>query len=329
MRILIIGRSELLYNTAVRLATHHEICGVVTAPATREAKRRESDFESLARKFHCPFLLTRKLDVSALDLAATCRADVAVSVNWVSVVGAEFIHLLRYGVLNAHCGDLPKYRGNAVINWAILRREPHLHICIHSMVPGILDMGDVYAEGAFDLGPEVTIGDALEAAAARIPLLFDEAVDRVLAGAPLRTYDSIRAAPGFRCYPRIPADGIIDWRASALDIDRLVRATSQPYPGAYTCIVENGRLRKLIVWRSRIVADTTVDIGVPGHVMFNDHESGETHVLTGQGILAVQLVQFADEAEPFAPAHRFHSIRLRLGVDIGILVDLLANQTLG
>jgi hypothetical protein len=86
-------------------------------------------------------------------------------------------------------------------------------------------------------------------------------------------------------------------------------------------------LRKLIVWKARIVAHTTDDVGIAGQIILNDRESGETHVLTGKGILALQQVQFADEADAFPPGGRFKSIRARFGLDQGTLIDVLANRT--
>ncbi len=327
MRVLILGRSELLYDTALLLAAKHDICGVITAPATPEAKRREDDFRSLADGAGCPYLLAGKLDVSAVAMARACNADVAVSVNWVSIISKEFIDTFPHGVLNAHCGDLPKYRGNAVINWAMLRGESQIDISVHTMTPGVLDMGDVYAQGAVALTESSTIGTVIEDIGGLIPHLFEEALDRLPTAQPLKSFRDILEAPGFRCYPRLPGDGAIDWSRSVGEIDLLIRATTRPYPGAFTCLMLDGSLRKLVVWKARIVTHVTDDVGIPGQIILNDRESGETHVLTGKGVLALQQVQFGDEAEAFPPGSRFKSIRARFGLDQGTLIDLLANRT--
>lgn len=323
MRVLIIGRSEILYDTALLLKQEHEICGVVSAPATPEATRKESDFRGLADELSCRFVLSSRIDDAVMSLVHEAKPDVAVSVNWVSVIGDTFISAIPHGVLNAHCGNLPRYRGNAVMNWALLRGEPCIHISVHSMVPSLLDMGDVWAQDRIPTDSLSTIGGVMDEVAKRTPALFSAALRCVGRQAPIKTLAEVKAGEGFRCYPRLPVDGYIDWSQSAAEIDRLVRASSRPYPGAFTSVMLEERVRKLIVWRARVVADDTEDVAVPGHVIRNDAQTGETYVFTGRGILAIQEAQFFDEPESFRPGERFRSIRFRLGLEAGALVDLL------
>jgi methionyl-tRNA formyltransferase len=120
---------------------------------------------------------------------------------------------------------------------------------------------------------------------------------------------------GFRAYPRLPEYSKIDWTTSARKIHNLIRASTKPYSGAYTYLKINGEIRKLLIWESEIITEKTNDIGIPGHVIFNNTATGESHIYTGKGIIALKRVQF-DGDEEFRPGCEWKSIRMRFGIDI-------------
>lgn len=324
MKVLAIGRSEYLLNAIEQVSSQHEIVAVVTGPATAESLAKETDFSQIAQRLGAAFYCASTIDDGLLNLCRSVGAEVAISVNWMSVIGSSFIELFPQGVLNAHCGDLPDYRGNAILNWAILRGEKKIVVSAHKMVAGELDVGDIYAQSEFDIAPEDDVGNLVSKLGNVTPELFVRALSNLAQGRRIRSYQEVKERGGFRCYPRLPVDGCVDWHASANDIDRLIKASARPYPGAYTCLVEDGRIRKLRLWKSRVIAEDSLDVGVPGHVLRNDRSSGETHVLTGKGVIALQEVQY--EGESLArPADLFRSIRMRLGLSEAMLIDLLSN----
>jgi methionyl-tRNA formyltransferase len=324
MKVLAIGRSEYLLNAIERVANEHDIVAVVTGPATAESLAKEADFSQMAQRLDAVFHCASTIDDGVLDLCRSVGAEVAISVNWMSVIGASFIELFPQGVLNAHCGDLPDYRGNAILNWAILRGEESITVSAHKMVAGELDVGDIYAQCSFDVAPQDDVGNLVSKLGGVTPVLFTQALSNLAQGRCLRTLQEVKARGGFRCYPRLPIDGCVNWSSSANDIDRLIKASARPYPGAYTCVVQDSRVRKLRLWKSRVVAGVTVDVGVPGHVLRNDRNSGETHVLTGKGVIALQEVQY--EGDTLArPAELFRSIRMRFGLSEAALIDLLSS----
>lgn len=324
MKVLAIGRSEYLLNAIERVANQHEVVAIVTGPATAESLAKEADFSQMAQRLGSVFHCASTIDDAVLELCRSVGADVAISVNWMSVIGAPFIELFPHGVLNAHCGDLPDYRGNAILNWAILRAEKSIVVSVHKMVAGELDVGDIYAQCEFEIASEDDVGDLVKKLGGVTPDLFTRALSNLAEGRCIRTLQEVKARVGFRCYPRLPIDGCVNWHASATDIDRLIKASARPYPGAYTCVVEDGRIRKLKLWKSRMIVESTLDVGVPGHVLRNDRSSGETHVLTGKGVIALQEVQYEDAA-PARPADLFRSIRMRFGLSEAVLIDLLSS----
>lgn len=316
MNILILGRTEILYETARLLADNHNICGIITAKSVPEYSRDEEDFKKLAEELSCPYLFTETIGKEELDLIERVKPDICVSLNWVSILREEVISHIPRGVLNAHCGDLPRYRGNAVINWALLQHEPSITLSIHYMTAGELDSGPILVQENMQISGETTIKEILNFWKESTPGLFSKAIDGIEVGSIVPVDQASTGKQPFRCFPRLPVHSKIDWNSSAKDIHALVRASTHPYSGAYTYFRQNGRIRKLYIWSSRVVEENTADLGVPGHIIKNDAENGETHVFTGKGILAISYTQYSDESEEFMPGKVWKSIRMGFCIDI-------------
>lgn len=314
MKVLCIGRTEILFETIVALAGNHEICGIITAPASLENAKREEDFQKLASDLGVPFFLKNKIDPEILEFIRRQKPQIGISINWVTIVEEACIDLFPQGILNAHFGDLPRYRGNAVINWAILNHEPEVVFSIHRMEPAKLDSGDVILQKKMPMSEETKIGDILTFARRNIPLMFVESIEGLARKSIRPMRQSRRKERGFRCFPRLPVDSKIDWTKSAREIHALIRASSHPYPGAYSFLKIDGKWRKVFFWDSKIVSPRTSDLGIPGHIIRNDKTTGESWVFTGKGILAVNTAQYEGEAE-FSPGVVWKSIRMRFGVD--------------
>lgn len=327
MRIAIIGRTQLLYETVRCLAdAGHEIGCIITAPATPEYTRTEEDFRSLARSLGVPFICTKTLDIPEVELACA-GLDLGVGLNWVSIIRRKHIDLFRIGILNSHHGDLPRYRGNACSNWAILNGEAFLANSIHLMEPDALDCGRIICQERFTLSEDTTITDVYSWAEATTPAMFLRAVTHLEQDRDFSLKFADPDAPeSFRCFPRLPEDSLIDWSQSVDQVHRLIRAVCSPFPGAYTFLWQDGKPRKLRVLRGRIVARTTSDYASPGHVLQNDRETGESWVRCGEGVLSLQICRYEDEAEEFFPGRRWKSIRMRLGIPHEDLLWYLAEK---
>lgn len=316
MRFAALGRTEFLYDTIVALhAAGHEPACIVTAPAAPEYARREHDFEQLAKDLGCPFLLVSNLgETDVAELLA--GIDVAVSVNWPFILTQDILGLFPHGVLNIHAGDLPRYRGNACPNWAMLMGEKEVFLSVHVMQPGELDCGPILAQRSFPLLDTTYYGDILSWIQAVSPEMFRQALDS-LDRDPGHSLKIARAdaAEAFRCYPRVPEDGYIDWRQSALQIHTLIRASGPPLPGAYTYRWYKGRLEKVVVLRACLPRETlSLDLAMPGQVLRNDPESGLSFVACGdKSVLALEQCRIGEEP-PFAPGGAWRSFRVRLGI---------------
>lgn len=319
MKIAIIGRTQILYETALRLhAEGHDIQCIITAKASPEYTRSEQDFEMLASTLGCTFFCRQSLNDD--DVKVRCQdlqIDVAISMNWISIIEQEHIDLFRLGILNCHLGDLPRYRGNACPNWAILNGENQVMNTVHFMEGGKLDSGNIICQQPYTLGAETTITDIYEWTEKVTPRLFSEALllvdsdnDYVL------KYADSASAESQRCYPRLLSDSYINWDRSVADIHALIRATCFPFPGAYTYHWDRKKVRKLYILKSRIMTRTTNDYAMAGHVLENNRESGQSYIQCADGILGLLRCRYEGETEEFQPGKRWKSIRMRLGVRV-------------
>lgn len=304
MRVAIIGRTEILYDTALQLqAAGHKIVCILTAKEASEYRRGADDFRALAEQWAIPFVSSARIREHR-DFLAQAQADIAVSINYSGVIPEEITALFPLGILNAHGGDLPRYRGNACQAWAILNGEEKIGLCIHRMIGDELDSGDIIARDYLPIDINSTIGQAMDWIERVTPSLFVDALIQLQRDPEfILERQSKNPSLALRCYPRRPEDGRIDWRKPALDVVRLVNASGHPYAGAF-CFHEG---RQLTVWEARL-GDGERFLAVPGQVTAITAEYLE--VATGVG--KVRLTRLAHDGVPVRPAAVCKSIRSRL-----------------
>ncbi|WP_416916221.1 MAG: methionyl-tRNA formyltransferase [Roseicyclus sp.] len=288
MRIALLGRTRWLIDAAEMLRRDgHDIVSVVTAREEPFYQCGPAEFEALAARSGADFLGVASLgDPSVLHRLVAARPELAVSINWPVVVDAAVIGLFQYGVVNAHCGDLPRYRGNACPNWAIINGEERIGLCAHLMEAGALDAGPVLLRDYMPVTEDTYIGDVYFWLDRRIPTLIAEAISGLAEGALWPSPQPDDAALALRCYPRRPSDGRIDWHQSVTAIHRLVRASSRPFSGAFASL-EDGR--RLTIWRARPFHSVTPFCAVPGQVMLR--ANGDPVIACGTGALVLEEVE--------------------------------------
>jgi methionyl-tRNA formyltransferase len=307
MKIAIIGRTEYLLNTAEDLLEdHHEIKAIVTADAASEYKKKAEDFEQLASRLNIPYFKSMTLDAPEI-ISALQGLDIGISLNWVSVVEERHLQLFHFGILNAHLGDLPRYRGNACPNWAIIQGEKEVVLSVHFMEGGILDAGRVIVQDACPINADTYIGDIYRWAERAVPRAFLKALSILGKDTDYTLkYADPDSPEAFRCYPRRPEDSEIDWRQPAASIHRLIRASSEPLPGAYTLF----RGKRMIIWRASLVEDDGKYLAIPGQISGRS-EDGSITVITGDGKLKIGDVEY--DGQRHSPSYFVKSIRERLG----------------
>lgn len=306
MNIALIGRSEVLYNTAESLlAAGHKIKLIVTAKEAPEYTKSSDDFKSLAGEIGAKYLYAPSVNASGLK-SYLDGIDIGISYNYVNVISKEVIDLFPYGILNAHGGDLPRYRGNACQAWAIINRESQIGLCIHKMVEA-LDAGDVIVKAYHPVDIDTKVGVLLSWIEQQVPKMFLEAISLLKENKDYVFYSQSKKSEDIlRCYPRKPADGRIRWEAESADIIRLINASNKPYAGAFSFYGE----QQVIIWDASLGEDNENFLAVPGQVTAIDRKSGAIEVAAGNGKVKVKSIEV--EGQLLTPANLIKSMRDRL-----------------
>ena len=260
MRIGVIGRTKVLYDCIeLLLKKNHQVSFICTCKEENIYNFPASKFQEIAKKHSIPFFEDLNLEKNIEKIKLT-NTDVCISLNWLNILKNNFLSLFKYGVLNCHAGDLPKYRGNACVNWAIINKEKSACITIHEMNE-CLDAGPIYLKKYFDLDENTYIGDFYKWSNKVVPSMFIETIELISNGEK-PTDQSLKIKP-IRCYPRKPSDSQINWDNSIEIIHALVRASSTPFEGAYCFTEEN---IKLIILRTQIVKVNFDFYAIPGQI---------------------------------------------------------------
>jgi methionyl-tRNA formyltransferase len=303
---VLVGRSGILFETicAVAGSERYRVAAIITDSAYAEYDVDVDDFAALAKRLGAEFVSSRTISESMIsELVDDQGIKIAISANWRFVIPSKVLRLVPGGILNLHIGRLPDYKGNATANWAILDGEPEIFADVHFMVAE-LDAGNVLARKALPLTESTYIGDVVDWLRAQAPGLSLAALDSAVD-------DSDRfvvrgSTGGLRCYPRLPQDGNIDWAQSAAQICRLVRASSHPYPGAFSWY----RDRKVTVWRASATDYPNSFLAVPGQVLAFDRTSGTVDLACGSGVLRLEEIEL--DGCSVAPAEVIRNLRARL-----------------
>lgn len=286
MKVAIIGRTGILLKTSeLLLSRGHEIGLVITSRLKSIDDEGPEKFEALANKANAPFICTTNINhPENLESVRALGCAVAVSVNWPTIIKAPMLNAFPFGILNAHAGDLPRYRGNACPNWAIIIGEDKIGLCIHQMTTD-LDTGPIAVRDYLPLTEMTYIGDIYEWLERQVPENLVQAINGLESGTVKFIEQSKAPQDGLRCYPRQPEDGWIDWSREAANIARLVRASSRPFAGAFTYL--DGET-KVTVWRAKEAISNEPFCAVSGQIC--QRRNGNAVIACGEGMLELQEV---------------------------------------
>lgn len=172
------------------------------------------------------------------------QPDVIFSFYYRNLLSDEILSLAPQGAFNLHGSLLPRYRGRAPINWALVKGETETGVTLHKMVKRA-DAGDIAGQrkvAISDTDTALTLHAKMRDAA---QALLQDLLPKMKRGPLTLTPQNEADASYFG--RRTAADGEIDWVKSARELHNLVRAVTEPYPGAFSHLGQ----RKLIVWRAR------------------------------------------------------------------------------
>ena len=283
MRVVFMGTPDFSVPTLEALITGHEIIAVVTQPDKPKGRGKAMQFppvKSAALAHDLPvFQPVRVRDPEFIDTLRSMDPDVIVVVAFGQILPESILSLPRYGCINVHASLLPKYRGAAPIQWAIINGEKETGVTIMYMEKG-LDTGDMIAKASIPIDSRET-GESLHDKLSVLggPLIL-EVLDQIGEGIIHREKqdDSLSTYAGMLSKEL----GKIDWDKDAVSIERLIRGLNS-WPSAYTFLGE----RTLKIWMAEVV-DGKKEM-IPGTVIGTDRDSFT--VQTGKGGLRILEVQ--------------------------------------
>ena len=255
------GTPESAVSTLRRcLQDGHDVVAVWTQP-DRPAGRGHKVSASPVKEF----ALSRGLTVQqpskikteeAAELFRSHEADVAVVVAYGRILPTAFLEAPKHGCVNVHFSLLPKYRGAAPVNWAIVNGESDTGVTTMMIEPE-LDSGPILLQRSTPI-------DATETAPQVMQRLAEMGAD--LLSETLRDFDKVKPREQDHAQATFAPilkkqDGLIKWSATAMSIDRAVRGF-QPWPNAYTTYQSRG----LTLFRAEIGPATNEDV-TPGQVL--------------------------------------------------------------
>ncbi len=248
-----------------------------------------SDFEqfgAIAEKHGIPLFKVRNInEPENLHKIKELEPDIVFAIGWSQILSNQLLAIPKRGCVGMHPALLPKNRGRAAIPWQILLHERESGLSFFCLRSGV-DNGPIIAQKRFRLAEDETATTFYGKIVRLGREIIRENFKALAAGkARAREQDESRAT---YLAKRTPADGLIDWDKSNADVYDLVRATTKPYPGAFTYY--NGR--KLVVWSADVVRGNRF-IGVPGQVL--DIGKRGAVVACGSGNVLLKEVQLEND----------------------------------
>jgi methionyl-tRNA formyltransferase len=219
---------------------------------------------------------------------AALRPDLILSVYYRHMIGTKILGLPPLGAFNLHGSLLPKYRGRAPINWAVLHGEPRIGMTLHRMVKAA-DAGAIVDQDGVEIGPRDTAEQAFRKVLPCAKRVLARQIDALLAGTARETPQDEAQATYFT--GRKPEDGRINWAQASRQIFNLIRAVTDPYPGAFTDV---GDARLMVWWAEPESAATQGKRGAPGEVL----SVAPLVVATGDGALELTRTEWRGAAAP-------------------------------
>ena len=311
MRVVFMGTPDFAVGTLeALLQSRHQVVAVVTQPDKPKGRGKAMQFtavKEVAVRAEIPVLQPKKVrEPEVVEEIRQFHPDVIVVVAFGQLIPKAILDMPQYGCVNVHASLLPKYRGAAPIQWAVIDGEEKSGVTTMQMDEG-LDTGDMLLTEEVVLDPQETGGS-----------LFDK-LSEVGAGLLLKTLDELEAGnvhpqkqppESTTAYAAMLTKkmGEIDWTQSAVQIERLVRGLN-PWPSAYTHLGQ----KTLKIWRAA-VHPLSEQKKEPGTVILMDKK--HFGVQTGDGMLEILELQLEGKKRMDADAF-LRGYQLENGTKLG------------
>ncbi len=272
------------------IAAKATICGILCLVEDPHEEQFHPRVTEIAKEHGIPIFYSDKVKSSEYSqILREIKPDIAFAIGWRYLITKEAYEIPPKGTLIIHDSLLPKYRGFAPMNWAIINGETATGVTLFHIAEGV-DCGPIVDQ----LQTDITMDDTAKTVDEKVIKLYEEIVAKnlpVLAEGKVSAIPQDEALATYTC-KRTPEDGEINWQLTAVQIYNFIRGLTHPFPGAYTTL----RGRKVLIWGAELPSHKDVYVGnVPGRII--GKRNGMIEVLTGNGVLRLSRLQFVDEDE--------------------------------
>jgi len=262
-RILFFGYSEVGFECLdLLLSRGDNVAALITHEDNPHEKIWFKTPAVAAREKGIPIFTPEKVNTPEwIERIAALQPDLILSAYYRNMISSKILARPRLGAFNMHGSLLPKYRGRAPINWAVLHGEPRIGMTLHRMVKQA-DAGAIIDQEGVDIGPRDTAEQAFRKVMPCARRVLARQIDALLAGTAKETPQDDTQATYFG--GRTPEDGRINWAQTSVQIFNLIRAVTDPYPGAFTDV---GAARLMVWWAETDSPAARSRRGKPGEVI--------------------------------------------------------------
>lgn len=293
MRIVFMGSAELSVPSleAILETGQDEVVGVVSQPdrpAGRKRKLTPCPLKAFAQSRGFNVLTPEKVgETSSVEALTALKPDLFVVVAYGQYIPSRVIALAPREAINVHPSLLPKYRGSAPIQWAILNGDKVTGVSIIYLAQK-MDAGDILQQETYPLGPDETSATLHDKLAVFGADLLIKAIDDIRNGTVSRIAQDETQVVEIRKLAK--EDGKIDWSLPAETIRNRIRAFD-PWPGSFCTLPDGAPLK---IWRANLEDGT----GTPGDLL-----DDQLLVATGSG--ALRLIEIQPLGKKRMPATSF------------------------
>ena len=284
MRIVFMGTPDFSVPTLKALVdAGHDVAAVVTQPDKPKGRGKEMQMTPVkvqALEYKIPvYQPVKARDPEFVSLLKEMQPDAMVVAAFGQLLPKTILDIPQYGCVNIHASLLPKYRGAAPIQWAVINGDPYTGVSTQRMDEGV-DTGDIILEEKVEIRPDETGGSLFDRLAEVGAELCVKTIEAIENGTAVYTpQDNSKATHTAKIHKEL---GSIDWTKSAKEIECLIRGLN-PWPSAYTRL--DGKTLK--IWRANVLPDEKK--AAPGCII--KAEKGSFLVQTGDGVLELLEVQ--------------------------------------
>ena len=278
-KIGLLGYGETGFSALTALLGKFSVSWVIV-PEVKEGMQNTDLVEELAKKNNIVIHKVKNIK----DLNKILKKDLSDGVvisSFNQIIPSDMLQKTKF--INVHHGDLPRFRGRANVNWAIINGRTEIGLSIHEAVPD-LDAGNIYAQYSIKITKEDTVREVYGKINKVIENKLALVVDKVLSG-----YKGQRQqGRATYCCTRLPQDGIVDWENTTVQIGNLIRGLTHPFPGAFSFL--DGE--RIYIWDYELPNPPRVYEGrIPGRVI-EIHQGKGVEILTGDGSLIIKQVTY-------------------------------------